>query len=186
MTSLLGSQAVEPFGRRANRTSTQPGLVATTGSTEGRSYQVAGTVSVVPRQADAVPAASRPGRAYTGASRSTVASTVLPAAWAAAAWCRCAAWLAFGTGTDRGGAPADGRLLAESSRPAETAAATAPITLTVIAARFFPFAAPTGRKDTAALRFTSGQLHIVTMPQASSLSGSGPVIAENSACLDRR
>jgi hypothetical protein len=55
----------------------------------------------------------------------------------------------------------------------------------VIAARFFPFA-PTGRKDTAALRFTSGQLHIVTMPQASSLSGSGPVITENSACLDRR
>src|ERR1700733_4295482 len=68
-TSLSGSQAVDPFGRCARRTWTQPGLVATTGSTEGRSYQLAGTV----------PEASCPGLAYLGAFRNTVASTVLGA-----------------------------------------------------------------------------------------------------------
>src|SRR3984885_14410641 len=66
-TSLSGSQAVDPFGRCARRSWTQPGLVATTGSTEGRSYQLAGTV----------PEASCPGLAYLGAFRNTVASTVL-------------------------------------------------------------------------------------------------------------
>ena len=43
-TSAAGSHAVEPFGRCASRTWTQPGAVPTTGSTDGRSSQLAGTV----------------------------------------------------------------------------------------------------------------------------------------------
>jgi hypothetical protein len=68
LTSLAGSQAEDPFGLWASRTRTQPGLVAITGSTDGRPYQLAGTV----------PAPLRPGLACPGAVSSTVASTVLP------------------------------------------------------------------------------------------------------------
>ena len=67
MTSVAGSQAVDPSGRWASRTRTQPGRVAMTGSTDGRSYQLAGTS----------PLASWPGAAYLGAVFSTVASSVL-------------------------------------------------------------------------------------------------------------
>src|SRR3984885_6876517 len=107
VTSPSGSQAVDPFGRCARRTWTQPGLVAMTGSTEGRSYQVP----------DTVPAARWPGLAYLGAVNSTVASTVLlgtvpagavppgavlaGAVLAGTAFCRSrAACLAFGAGRE--------------------------------------------------------------------------------------
>jgi hypothetical protein len=168
-----------------------------TGSTEGRSYQLAGTA----------PAATCPGRAYLGTSRTTVASTVLAgpglagtglvdtglgaALLAGNGSCRSlAACLAFGARDGRAAAvvpPADGLPPDESSRPADTAAAAAVTTLTVIAARFFLFgAAPAGRRDTADLRFASSQLHMVTKSQVSSRRGRRPVIAGNSACQDRR
>jgi hypothetical protein len=142
-----------------------------TGSTEGRSYQLAGTA----------PEASCPGLAYLGASRNTVASTVLAGTvlagtvlvdmglagtvlvdmglvdmglvdtglagvLLAGGSCRSlAACLAFGACDGRATAavvpPADGLLPDESSRPADTAATAAVTTLTVIAARFFLFGA---------------------------------------------
>ena len=160
MTSPAGSQAVDPFGRCASRTSTQPGVVAMTGSTEGRSYQLAGTVSAATE-----PEASRPGLAYLGAVRSTVASMVLlgtvlasavlagavlagavlagavlaGAVPARTAFCRSrAACLAFGVGREPATAavaPPPGGPPDESSSPADTATAAAATTLTVIAAR---------------------------------------------------
>jgi hypothetical protein len=157
---VSGSQAVDPFGRWARRTWTQPGLVAITGSTEGRSYQLAGTL----------PEATCPGLAYLGAFRSTVASTVLAGAppggmvLGAAVLggtlpagavppgtgsCRSlAACLASGAcdgpATAAAGPPAEGPPPDESSSPAEAAPAATATTLTVIAARFFRFgAAPT-------------------------------------------
>jgi hypothetical protein len=174
-----------------------------TGSTEGRSYQLAGTA----------PAATCPGLAYLGTSRTTVASTVLAGTvlvdtvlvdmglgaallagvlLAGNGSCRSlAACLAFGACDGRAAAavvpPADGLPPDESSRPADTAAAAAVTTLTVIAARLFLFgAAPAGRRDTADLRFASSQLHMVTKSQVSSRRGRRPVIAGNSACQDRR
>jgi hypothetical protein len=44
LTSRAGSHAVEPFGRCASLTRTQPGAVPSTGSTDGRPSQLAGTV----------------------------------------------------------------------------------------------------------------------------------------------
>jgi hypothetical protein len=164
-----------------------------TGSTEGRSYQLAGTV----------PGAGCPGLAYLGTFRNTVASTVLAGtvpggalpgdAVPAGTWsCRSlAACLAFGASGGRATAaavpPTAGPPRDDSSSPAVTAAAAAPITLAVIAARFLQFgAAPTWRRDTTDLRFASSQLHTVTKAQVSSRRGRRPVIAENSACQDRR
>ena len=69
LTSRAGSHAVEPLGRCASRTRTQPGLVATTGRTERAPYQVGGTR----------PAAVRPGLANRGTAPLSVASSVLPA-----------------------------------------------------------------------------------------------------------
>jgi hypothetical protein len=143
-----------------------------TGSTEGRSYQLAGTV----------PEASCPGLAYLGTFRNTVASTVLAgtvlagtvpggallggalvgtAVPAGTGSCRSlATCLAFGATDGRATAaavpPTEGPPRDDSSSPAVTAAAAAPITLAVIAARFLQFgAAPTWRRDTTDLRFAS-------------------------------
>ena len=127
-----------------------------TGSTEGRSYQLPGTVL-----ADPVPGASCPGLAYLGAVDSTVAITVLAGAvlggamlavavlggavlggavLAGAVSCRSrAACLAFGACPGLEMAPKtpppEGLPPDESSSPTDTAAAAAAITLTVIAAR---------------------------------------------------
>src|ERR1700752_1703319 len=93
-----------------------------TGSTDGRPYHSAGTV----------PAASRPGPAYLGEVRSTVASTV-PAGTVACH--RVAACSAGAEGmTLRTAVLPDGPP-PESSSPADTAAAAAPMTPTVIAVR---------------------------------------------------
>jgi hypothetical protein len=102
-----------------------------TGSTDGRPYQVAGTV----------PAAGRPGLAYLGLVRSTVASSVLPGATPPGAgfrrsWPAClAAAVTGGRTTARAARPADGPPPEESSSPAETAAAATLIMPTVIAVR---------------------------------------------------
>jgi hypothetical protein len=136
-----------------------------TGSTDGRSYQLAGTLAAGPE-----PGASRPGLAYLGAFDSTVAITVLAgpvlagaalaggvlpggvlpgvllagaelagAVPAGTAFCRSrAACLAFGIGREPATAavaPPPGGPPDESSSPADTATAAAATTLTVIAAR---------------------------------------------------
>jgi hypothetical protein len=151
-----------------------------TGSTEGRSYQLAGTVL-----ADPVPEASRPGLAYLGAVDSTVAITVLAGTvlagtvlagtvLAGAVSCRSrAACLAFGAcpglAMPPKTPPPEGLPPDESSSPTDTAAAAAAITLMVTAtreARFprFARAALTWPRNTATLRFAYGQLRMVTMP----------------------
>lgn len=66
LTALDGSQAVDPFGRWASRTRTHPGLVAITGRTDGRAYQLSGTT----------PAVRRSGRTYLGVVIRTVATVV--------------------------------------------------------------------------------------------------------------
>jgi hypothetical protein len=71
------------------------------------------------------------------------------------------------------GAPPEGPPPDESSSPADTAAAAAAITLTVVAARAarilrFARAAPAWPRNTATLRFAYGQLRMVTTSQVSS------------------
>src|SRR5712664_3456737 len=67
LTSAAGTQAVDWLGRCASRTLTQPGLVATTGSTDGLPYQRDGTV----------PPDTRPGIAYLIAGLSRVATSAV-------------------------------------------------------------------------------------------------------------
>jgi hypothetical protein len=121
-TSAAGSQAVDPSGRWASRTRIQPGRVAMTGSTDGRPYQVAGTV----------PAARVPGAEYLGVVVRTVASSVLsgsPAGWRAGA----------GAAGGRAGGAADGWPVAsaalppdESTRPIEVASTAAAVMATAL------------------------------------------------------
>src|ERR1700722_11583144 len=66
-TSRAGSHAVDPSGRCASRTRTQPGSMPSTGSTDGRPSQVDGTV----------PLPSCPGLRYRGEGTRTVAISVL-------------------------------------------------------------------------------------------------------------
>jgi hypothetical protein len=112
-----------------------------TGSTDGRPYQLAGTV----------PTALRPGLAYPGAVRSTVATTVLagslligpapgrsrpPGLAEGAAGNRTTACCATARRTEAaGGPPPDGPPHDESSSPAATAPAAATVTLAVFAVR---------------------------------------------------
>jgi hypothetical protein len=112
-----------------------------TGSTDGRPYQLAGTV----------PTALRPGLAYLGAVRSTVATTVLagPLLTGTASRRSRTAGLAVGAAGDRattcgaaasragatGDPPTDRPPHDESSSPAATAPTDATVTLSVFAVR---------------------------------------------------
>src|ERR1039458_1147253 len=89
VTSLARTHAVEPLGRCARRTCTQPGRVPMTGKVERAPNQVAGTR----------PAALPSGLGYRGAAPRSVASSAGPGEIGAGP--RCGAMWAEGA---RGGA----------------------------------------------------------------------------------
>jgi hypothetical protein len=164
-----------------------------TGSTDGRPYQLAGTV----------PAAGRPGLAYLGAVRSTVATTVLPetappgtvprrsrsacladavpdgrATAAATPPLTLAPSALTMAALPRLARPLDGPAAEESSSPADTAAATVAIMVAVIAVREARSPRLAGAvlawpRDKAVPAFASGQLRMVTMPEVSSPARGG-------------